>query len=194
MRVVNEMKSRMTLKKALGGKKSSAADGPLFTTYSPEEEKKEEAEDVAYSTLDDYSSAHSTGAAPLLNEIEANTAALLPTGAHMVSGPAQGKLLSALASQSREGRILEIGSFTGYATSCFLEGAAAAGECLGMERAGSLDDGGPFVLSLERDRRALGVASAHLKVMADFGIGAEGAAEASKLRGDASRGTFEVPF
>ena len=38
------------------------------------------------------------------------------------------------------------------------------------------------MLSLERDRRALGHASAHLKAMSDFGIGAEGAAEAAKLR------------
>lgn len=45
-------------------------------------------------------------------------------------------------------------------------------------------DGGAFVLSLERDRRALGLASSHIRVMADLGIGDEGAQEASKLRAD----------
>jgi len=171
-RVVNE---------GLGPKvgKTSSEKSPLFATI-PEE--KEESEDVTYSTLDDYSSAHSTEAAPLLREIETNTAAFLPSGAHMVSGSMQGSLLSMLASTSREGRVLEIGTFTGYATACFLEGAAAAGKCLGSDAVGSRDGGGPFVLSLERDRRALGLASGHLKVMADLGIGVEGANEASKLR------------
>ena len=165
----------------------TSADKSLFV----EEEKKEE--EAIYSNLDDYSSAHSTDAAPLLREIEKNTAALLPTGAHMVSGSMQGSLLSALASTSREGRVLEIGTFTGYATACFLEGAAAAGKSMGVDRAGGRD-GGPFVLSLERDRRALGIASAHLKAMAELGIGAEGAEEASKLRRDVSSGTFEQEF
>ena len=43
-------------------------------------------------------------------------------------------------------------------------------------------DGGAFVLSLERDRRAIGLASSHIRCMTDHGIGDEGAQEASKLR------------
>ena len=42
--------------------------------------------------------------------------------------------------------------------------------------------GGAFVLSLERDRRVLGLASSHIRIMTDHGIGDEGAQEASKLR------------
>lgn len=160
------------------------------------EEKKEELisaewnDEEVYATRDDYASAHSTDPPPLLREIELNTQIFLPTGAHMVSGSAQGRLLSTLASQSREGRVLEIGTFTGYATACFLEGAAAAGRCTGAEGIGGRD-GGPFVLSLERDRRALGVAAAHLRVMADHGVGDDGAREATELRSRDGSEDFE---
>ncbi|KAL7548790.1 hypothetical protein ACHAWF_012049 [Thalassiosira exigua] len=166
---------------SVAGKSLLAADA--------EEEKKEDAiecknRETIYSTLDEYGSAHSTEPAPLLREIEANTAALLPTGAHMVSGAAQGTLLTTLASLSREGRVLEVGTFTGYATACFLEGARAAGRSLAADGPGTLEGGGPFVLSLERDRRALGIAAAHVKAMAERGVGVEGAREAARLRSD----------
>jgi len=150
-----------------------------------------EKEEKVYTNLDDYSSAHSTSPQPLLSQIESNTHKFLPTGAHMVSGQMQGSLLTTLTSQSREGRILEIGTFTGYATACFLEGAAAAGECLNNDTVGTREGGGPFVLSLERDRRALGLASAHLQVMTEHGIGNEGAQEASKLYDQDSVPDFE---
>eukprot|EP00985_Skeletonema_marinoi_P032682 scaffold39379_cov175-Skeletonema_marinoi.AAC.2 len=86
-----------------------------------------------------------------------------------------------LASQT-SGRVLEIGSFTGYATACFLEGAAIAGE-LGERKETGIGgrEGGPFVLSLERDRRALGIASAHIKAMSELGLDEDAAEEASKL-------------
>jgi hypothetical protein len=147
-------------------------------------------EDEVYSTLDDYSSAYSSKPASIYNEFELNTAKLLPTGAHMVSGSIQGSLLTTLASMSREGRILEIGTFTGYATARLLEGATAAGTCIGTDTIGTLDGGGPFVLSLERDRRALALASAHLKVMTDHDIGDVGASEASRMR-DTDSGASE---
>jgi predicted sulfurtransferase/predicted O-methyltransferase YrrM len=129
-----------------------------------------------YSSLDDYSVSHSTELSPLFKQIESNTQRLLPTGAHMVSGPVQGSLLTTLASISRGGRVLEIGTFTGYATACFLLGAAQAGESLGVTSVGTRYCG-PFVLSLERDRSALGVAMRHLNVMTKYGIGAVGAAK-----------------
>lgn len=138
----------------------------------------EQSEEV-YTTLDAYSSGHSTPSSSLFRQIELNTAALLPSGAHMVSGSMQGSLLKLLASQS-SGRILEIGTFTGYATACFLEGATLAGELRGTQDSGSRECG-PFVLSLERDRRALGIASTHLKVMSGLGVGEDAAHEARKL-------------
>lgn len=143
--------------------------------------------EVEYTNLDDYSSGHSSPTPPLLQEIELNTAAFLPTGAHMVSGSMQGSFLKMLSSMTREGRILEIGTFTGYATACFLEGAAIVGKLSGFD-GGNLQDGGPYVLSLERDRRALGIAAANLKVMAEHGIGEQAAEHARKLRSADSGG------
>lgn len=140
------------------------------------------AEKEVYKNLDDYSAGHSSRIPPLLNEFELNTKAFMPTGAHMVSGATQGSFLKMLASMTREGRILEIGTFSGYATACFLEGAATAGRFSGYEQTGSRSGGGPFVLSLERDRRALGLAAAHLKVMSEYGMSDEAAEHAAKLR------------
>jgi len=165
----------------------AAEDEEVKEDSTSKDDKKEQ----VYTNLDDYSSAHSTSPQPLLTQIESNTHKFLPTGAHMVSGQMQGSLLTTLASQSREGRILEIGTFTGYATACFLEGAAAAGRCLNTDTIGTREGGGPFVLSLERDRRALGLASAHLQVMTDHGIGNKGAQEASKLYNQDSVPDFE---
>lgn len=142
------------------------------------DETRQERNEV-YANVEDYSSGYSTSSPSLFRQIELNTAALLPSGAHMVSGQTQGALLKMLASQT-SGRILEIGSFTGYATACFLEGAAMAGELASRKDAGCRE-GGPFVLSLERDRRALGIASAHIKAMSEFGLGEDSAEEASKL-------------
>ena len=39
--------------------------------------------------------------------------ALIPSGSHMVSGSEQGRLLTQFAAMSREGRILELGTFSG---------------------------------------------------------------------------------
>ncbi len=171
--------------------RTSPGGDNLFAHVKDDEEKKDSIEDQVFSTLDDYSSAYSSRPPSIYNEIELNSASLLPTGAHMVSGSIQGSLLTTLASLSREGRILEIGTFTGYATARLLEGAAAAGACFGTDTIGTLAGGGPFVLSLERDRRALALASAHLKVMTDHGVGDVGASEASRLR-DVDPGTHDV--
>ena len=84
-----------------------------------------------YQTLDEYSTGHSSPIPSVYPEMELNTKALIPTGSHMVSGRAQGRLLAQLASMSREGRVLELGTFTGYATACLVEGAVNAGRAIG---------------------------------------------------------------
>lgn len=138
-------------------------------------------EEKVYTNIDEYSAGHSSETPALLRELELNTKALMPSGAHMVSGATQGAFLKMLASMTREGRILEIGTFTGYATACFLEGASIAGKINGYEQVGSRSDG-PYVLSLERDRRVLGIAAAHLKIMSEYGVGGEAAENAAELR------------
>jgi predicted O-methyltransferase YrrM len=51
----------------------------------------------------------------------------------MLSGHLQGRFLSLLSSLQRPQRILEIGTFTGYATLCLAEGLAEKGEIHTLE-------------------------------------------------------------
>ena len=140
--------------------------------------------EVKYDNINDYSLGHSTTVPSLYEEIKLNTAMHLGSGLHMVSDSSQGMLLKNLAAMSREGRILEIGSFTGYATSRFLEGAADAAEVIGDgEEVGSRERG-PFVMSLERDQRAIDLAAFHVGTLSKYGVGEEAAQVASKLRED----------
>ena len=141
---------------------------------------------IKYDNLDDYSAGHTSPAPSLYREIEANTAAHLATGAHMVSGASQGRLLTQLASMTREGRILELGTFTGYATCAFIEGAANAADVLGLTDSASPGGrgGGPFVMTLERDTRAIDLAASHLRIMSEYGVGEEAAEAACRMRGE----------
>jgi hypothetical protein len=84
----------------------------------------------------------------------------------MLSGASQRRLLTQLVSMTCNGCVLELGTFTGYGTACFLEGRAMnAGEAMGVS--GGNRDCAPFVMTMERDARAIDVAVAHLKVMCE---------------------------
>eukprot|EP00980_Cylindrotheca_fusiformis_P003463 scaffold773_cov104-Cylindrotheca_fusiformis.AAC.2 len=133
-----------------------------------------------YKTLDEYSIGLSTPVAAIYREVEQNTQVHLPSGAHMVSGASQGRMLAQLASMTREGRILELGTFTGYATLCFLEGARNVGEAVGASN-GNMESG-PYVLSMERDPRAFNIASSHLRAVTEKGLGVEGSERVSAIR------------
>ena len=132
-------------------------------------------EPAKFATIDEYSVGHSSPPPSVYPEIEFNTRALIPTGSHMLSGGSQGRLLKQLASMTREGRILELGTFSGYATACLLEGAASAGEIIGSTNGSR--EGGAFVMTMERDAKAYDVAVSHLKTISENGMG-EAAAEA----------------
>ncbi len=152
---------------------SKANLAPLFV---------EEKRSVQYDTVDDYSLGHSSPIPTLYDEIKQNTAMHLGSGLHMISDSAQGMLLKNLAAISREGRVLEIGSFTGYATSMFLEGAANAADVLEGDDFGSRERGA-FVMSLERDQRAYDLAAYHVDVLSKYGTGDKAAEVASSIRG-----------
>lgn len=141
----------------------------------------ESSEVIRFESLEEYSSGHSSPPPSFFREIEFNTKQFMSSGAHMVSGAAQGRWLTQLASMSREGRILELGTFTGYATACFWEGASNVGVATGYSGVGGRD-GGPYVMSLERDPRAINIAVAHLRVMAEDGLSERGAEAACALR------------
>lgn len=76
--------------------------------------------------LDHYLEAHSSAPAPLLDQLERETfqKVLQPI---MLSGAYQGKFLSIISKLLRPRSILEIGTYTGYATLCLLEGLAEDG-------------------------------------------------------------------
>ena len=76
--------------------------------------------------VDEFTAAEA-GAVPEpdhLKQLVAETEAVFPGGAHMASGHSQGRLLAALARASGARTVLEVGTFTGYATLCLAEGVA----------------------------------------------------------------------
>lgn len=76
---------------------------------------------------------------PLLKKIRRETHAqvLLP---RMLSGPLQGALLRMVSRMMRPAKVLEIGTFTGYATLCLLEGLADGGQFITLDRNEELED------------------------------------------------------
>mmetsp|Transcript_29337 Transcript_29337/g.68926 ORF Transcript_29337/g.68926 Transcript_29337/m.68926 type:complete len:956 (+) Transcript_29337:428-3295(+) len=138
----------------------------------------EDSEEIQYDNLDEYSMGHSSPVPSVYKEMELNTQSYLASGSHMVSGAAQGRLLTQLASMTRNGRVLELGTFTGYATACLLEGARNVGQVLGVDPSEISEKSGPYVMTMERDSRALNLAAAHLQTIEKYGFEGEEAAEA----------------
>lgn len=77
--------------------------------------------------LDDYVVAHSEEEPELLQQLTRETyqKVLQPI---MLSGPYQGRVLSMISKLIRPKQILELGTFTGYATLCLAEGLQSNGE------------------------------------------------------------------
>jgi len=77
--------------------------------------------------LDDYVVAHSQEEPELLQQLTRETyqKVLQPI---MLSGPYQGRVLSMISKLIRPKTILELGTFTGYATLCLAEGIQSEGE------------------------------------------------------------------
>ena len=163
---------------------SEVCKNRVINSQSSFYERKATKNEVKYENLDDYALGYSTPPSDLYEEIKKNTAEFMGSGYHMISDTAQGRLLCNLASISREGRILEIGGFTGYATCCFLEGAANAADAIDNTDSPGNRERGAFVMSLERDGRAIDIAASHLDVMTSVGLGQDGAEKAAGIRGE----------
>ena len=103
----------------------------------------------------------STSSSTILSEIEQSTKQYMYTGSHMLSGPTQGNVLQKIASLTDNGRILELGTFTGYSTYCLLQGAANA--------AAININHHPLLMSLERDPRAFDIAAMHFDMIEQYG-------------------------
>ena len=174
---------------------STACKNRVLNGASTSETKEMETQEqtTRYENLDDYSLGHSSPIPSVYDEMELNTQSYLTSGSHMVSGAAQGRLLTQLASMTRNGRILELGTFTGYATACLLEGARNVGQILGVDPSSSDNKSdGPYVMTMERDSRAINLAAAHLRAIEKHGFEGEEAVEAiSGLRTDEQVGEVD---
>lgn len=82
--------------------------------------------------IHDYCEQFTSPQSELLAEIERATH-LKTTQPRMLSGYLQGRFLAFLSKMQRPQRILEIGTFTGYATLCLAEGLADEGEIHTLE-------------------------------------------------------------
>lgn len=82
--------------------------------------------------LTDYCIANSGMPTEILNELERETY-LKTLAPQMISGPLQGQLLALISRMIRPLRILEIGTFTGYATICLAQGLQEDGQLVTVE-------------------------------------------------------------
>jgi caffeoyl-CoA O-methyltransferase len=79
-----------------------------------------------YHDIQQYAEAFTSPETALLATINQKTHAELP-GAQMLSGHLQGQILATFSRMIRPRRILEIGTYTGYATLCLAEGLTVDG-------------------------------------------------------------------
>ena len=82
--------------------------------------------------LNHYVEAHTTTETDLLKKINRDTHAhvLKP---RMLSGHVQGRFLSLISKMIRPGRILEIGTYTGYSAVCLAEGLSPEGKLITID-------------------------------------------------------------
>jgi predicted O-methyltransferase YrrM len=82
--------------------------------------------------LDDYIVAHSQEEPVILQDLTRETyqKVLQPI---MLSGPYQGRVLSMISQLKSPKRVLELGTFTGYATLCIAEGMPAGGDIITID-------------------------------------------------------------
>ncbi|GHT38508.1 O-methyltransferase [Bacteroidia bacterium] len=91
------------------------------------------------SLLDEYILAHIDAEGDQLAQLsrEAHVNLLRP---RMISGHLQGRILKMLVRMARPKRILELGTYTGYATLCLAEGLAENGEIHTIEKDDEMED------------------------------------------------------
>ncbi|GAB3235063.1 O-methyltransferase [Hymenobacter seoulensis] len=86
-----------------------------------------------------YADRHTTAESSLLARLNRETHVQL-LHARMLSGHAQGRLLSMLSHMVRPQRVLELGTFTGYSALCLAEGLAPDGLLHTIEQNPELED------------------------------------------------------
>lgn len=86
-----------------------------------------------YSELDDYVENHTNEEPELLAELRKETFQKT-INPQMISGAYQGRILSMISKIIRPENILEIGTFTGYATLCLAEGLQENGKIITIDK------------------------------------------------------------
>lgn len=83
--------------------------------------------------LQEYIDAHTSDEGELLKKLEREThlKVMMP---RMLSGKVQGRFLSFISKMMRPKKILEIGTYTGYATICLSEGLIENGEIITIDK------------------------------------------------------------
>jgi predicted O-methyltransferase YrrM len=94
--------------------------------------------DHLYTSVQAYAAAYSAAEPPLLAKINQETHAEV-AGARMLSGHLQGRALAMFSQMIRPSRILELGTYTGYATLCLAEGLQEKGILYTIDRDKSLE-------------------------------------------------------
>ncbi len=89
--------------------------------------------DILSAELEKYLDRHRTSEIDLLKKLEKETFQKT-TQPQMLSGGFQGRLLSLISKMIRPKTILEIGTFTGYATLCLAEGLPENGKIITIDR------------------------------------------------------------
>lgn len=89
--------------------------------------------------LQSYAERHTTAESDLLKKINRDTHAnvLRP---RMLSGHLQGRILAMISAMLQPGRILEIGTYTGYSALCLAEGLASDGKLITIDVNEELED------------------------------------------------------
>ena len=82
--------------------------------------------------LDEYIEAHATAPDAVLQELYRHTY-LHEMNPRMMSGPVQGKFLQFLCQMLKPQRVLEIGTYTGYAAICIARGLPESGKLVTIE-------------------------------------------------------------
>jgi predicted O-methyltransferase YrrM len=82
--------------------------------------------------LSKYCVEHSSIPSEVLDKLERETH-LKTLSPQMISGPLQGQLLALISHMAKPTHILEIGTFTGYATICLAQGLSAEGKITTIE-------------------------------------------------------------
>ncbi|ETA27195.1 O-methyltransferase [Porphyromonas gingivalis SJD2] len=90
-------------------------------------------------TIDEYIATHTSAEPPLLQKLDRD-AHLHLMRPRMLSGHLQGRFLSMISHLMRPRRILEIGTYTGYASLCLAEGLTPDGLLHTLERDDEMED------------------------------------------------------